>query len=374
MKNKLFVVLGLLFLSLAMAGCARYKIYSVNDHPSSALGGGVVYSLPQTRIFVDVTFQKLDRTQAEYADYAEEFLGYTKNPDIFNIQGVAISSCVEADAKHSYYVEPRGTAVQVGPNHLLYAVGLPYQEIVTHNVNQLEKNTSAEAPLPVLQNQTYDRVDTLYRKGDTPGKPSYLTSRPDVKSLRRRAKEAAANLKQIQERQEELLHGESSLSAEALQVALNQLQQQQTAISQMFLGVAHSETVRFSVVPRMLPKGETEQEFVLFYFDPQLGLVDSSYSGAIEVKCRVQNLQSMKEASRFVNYRTDGGSDKKRVRQNHFKYRMAEQAMVSVYCPQFNYQQTLSVAQYGPIVDLPRSAKNKALFDLQTGNLIYYGE
>ena len=363
----LLVLIGL------CCSCARYGVYPVQSRPRSAVGGGVVYALPQTRVVVDVTFVRMDRTTAPFADYAEELLGVELGREVFDVKGVSISSEVEADPKGSFYVVPRGTAVQVGENHLLHSVGLPYEK-----VRQLRSEIVAEQPEKdrhheVAEYSLYDRSDTLYQRGDRPGSPSYVATGQDVKPTRRRAKEAVQLLKTLQQRREELLAGMTELQPEAQQALLEQVDGQLERLSEQFLGRRVEETVRFSVVPRQLPKGVTDDEVVLFYFSPEVGLVDSTYGGAECVVMKLHNLNTMREAARFVNYRADGPKDRVVRDKKGFKYRMAEEALVEVGCSRFCYQQRLLMAQYGPTVDLPRR-RFQALFDERTGNLIYYGE
>ena len=54
-----------------------------------------------------------------------------------------------------------------------------------------------------------------------------------------------------------------------------------------------------------------------------------------------------------------------------FRYRIPELVTVSLITPQFTYQKQLKVAQYGPVMELPRR-NFEVVFDENTGELIYY--
>ena len=57
--------------------------------------------------------------------------------------------------------------------------------------------------------------------------------------------------------------------------------------------------------------------------------------------------------------------------KHNFQYRLPSLAQMKLSCELFDYQVTLPVAQFGPVVDLPHR-HFKALFDPTTGAIVYF--
>ena len=106
---------------------------------------------------------------------------------------------------------------------------------------------------------------------------------------------------------------------------------------------------------------------------------DGELPEGFPIVCTVQSGRSLQSANRFVRYHTAGSTPsanpnrtgkaatKSRSRKT-FRYRIPEQATVSVFTPQFSLSRQLPISQFGPTVELPRQ-RIKALFDPQTLDL-----
>lgn len=357
-----------------LPGCSRYTIYSVGDRPRTEVGGGVVYALPSTQLLITLYCHYTDRTQAPYADYAEELLGYTGGEPLFGITGAEISSRVVPDHSHIFYVVPRGTSIQV-EDLLLKSVGMG-EAAPARNYADEEDGTTPSYPSQQRQQlpeyNLTPRSDTLYRRGDKPGSPSYVRQSEDIRTLRQQAKDAAKEIRQTQMRRQELADGEGGLSGDALQAELQRLDQRLAELWALFIGTRTTKTLQFSLSPQPV-RGETVTHTSLLFYTPELGIVDSSYAGADTLTLTITSLNTLRDAARFVNYRADGPSLKRNKWKNVIQYRLAEKTLVEVACPGLEVKKPVPILQFGPVMALPRQTR-RALFDTHTGSLLYIEE
>ena len=371
MKRLSIPLLALLF----FAGC--YSVTPVSNNTSSA--GGMFYSLPLTRICVDVTYKYYDLTDAVYADYAAEMLALD-NFDVekpYRIQNVEASYEVSADPDNYYLVNPRGISVQIDNRHLLRSVGLTPQETAAEigpaqSVNHADTMTSklvlhnATADQLLPRYNLYDRTDTFYVRGDQPGRPSGTSTRRAPRTLRQRAQAAAEEIAELEDRRADIVVSDR-YTLEGKAQMLKKIEEQEAVLMAQFVGKPLVETVHFYLTPAEASRGvDTLQQTVLFYFSRSEGICESDDVGAMPVVCTLRPDQSLQKVRRFCRKR-----NKETLLNSSFKYRLPSQAVLTLECELFNYRTTLPVAQFGPVIDLPRR-HFKALFDPATGALIYY--
>lgn len=371
MKRLSIPLLALLF----FAGC--YSVTPVNNNTSSS--GGMFYSLPLTRICIDVTYKYYDLTDAVYADYAAEMLALD-NFDVekpYRIQNVEASYEVSADPDHYYLVSPRGISVQIDNRHLLRSVGLTPQETAAEigpaqSVNHADTMTSklvlhnATADQLLPRYNLYDRTDTFYVRGDQPGRPSGTSTRRAPRTLKQRAQAAAEEIAELEDRRADIVVSDR-YTLEGKAKMLQQIEEQEAVLMAQFIGKPIVETVHFYLTPAEASRNvDTVQRTVLFYFSRSEGICDSDDVGAMPVVCTLRPDQSLQRVRRFCRKRSHESNF-----NSSFKYRLPSQAVLNLSCELFDFRTTLPVAQFGPVIDLPRR-HFKALFDPNTGALIYY--
>ena len=402
MKRLLVVSLALL-----LSGCSAYKVYSVRDNPTLPLSGGVVYALPRTQLRVAVTVERRDLASAPYAKYAADMLAATP-ADLdtsFRIVDIDVTPHNVADPDYYYFVKIRRGSLTVDDRHLLLSIGgaafLPHDTphdtphvtpAASETPSHLHTSTSSQAPS--LAYNLYDRADTFYTRYDSPGHPSLVTSKKDVRTLKQRAEVAATRIDELQSRQRELLAGEADNQpdAESLRLILAQLRQQELQLKALFVGETHRETVVFYVDPAL----RKSEDFVdtISWFSPTEGFVTTqalnhsttqafnhSNIQAFPIVCTVQSENTLRTTNRFVRYHTAGTAPTPTVTSNRtgkaasksrakktFRYRIPEQTTVTIFTPQFSLSRHLPISQFGPTVQLP-TRRIKALFDPQTHDL-----
>lgn len=373
-KKYLFILSA----TLLFASC--YHVTPLSTNSATPNYGGLYYALPMTQICVDVTYQYYDLTDAVFSDFASEMLALD-NFDVdkpYRIKNVETSYTVTADPNNYYLVTPNGISVQVDNHHLLRSVGMTPQEssIQLGNSTLTDLAEASDAKL-VLHNATadkmlptynlYDRTDTFYVKGDRPGKPTGTSTKKAPRSLRQRAQAAAAEIAELEDTRADItLSDRYTLEGKAK--LLEQLEEKEAVLMAQFIGKPIEETVHFFIEPKSLHQSnDTIQEMVLFYFSRAEGICEEDDYDALPVICTLRPDKQLQQV------RKKSQESKKPLLNFHrnFQYRLPAQAQMNLHCELFDFQVTLPVAQYGPIIDLPHK-HFKALFDPTTGAIIYF--
>ena len=369
----LAIVCGVLFSSC-------YTVTPVSKN-SKNNGGGLYYALPMTQICVDVTYQYYDLTEAIFSEYASEMLALD-NFDVekpYRIKDISTSYTVTADPNNYYFVNPKGIAIQVDNRHLLRSVGMapqeastqlgttePSDQVVASDAKLVLHNATADKMLPTYN--LYDRTDTFYVKGDQPGRPTGTSTKKAPRSMRQRAQAAASEIAELEDQRAEITVSDR-YTVEGKEQMLRQIEEKEAVLMAQFIGKPVVETVHFFLQPQPTTKAnDTLQETVLFYFSRAEGICDEDDYDALPVTCTLRPDKSLQQVRQFnreqkPNFFTRGN--------HNFKYRMPSQAQMNLHCELFDYQVTLPVAQYGPVIDLPHK-KFKALFDPTSGAIIFY--
>ena len=384
-QRYLFGGLAALIVSMSLVSCYQYKVYSVKDAPVFPINGGAVYSLPKTLLRVDVTLQRRDLSGAIYKDYAADYLGVTDVDSLYHIADIDVTAVNVADVDNSYYVRiRRGGGVTIDSRHLLVAVGMQGENAsLSHDA--VTPSVPVGTSQPRAEYNLYDRMDTFYTRNDTPGNPSLVTTRKDVKSLARRASDEAERIEALQTKKQELIGGEyaGSYSTDAIQYLYSQLTAQEQQSVKLFCGTMKSEKISFYIDPRFDKKGMMNDTVV--WFSPTMGFVGDSLSDdATPLVCVAESMNTLRTVKRFVKYHISGmsgngssgrtGAAAERSRERKcFRYRIPEKVSVSVLTPDDQVKRTLQVSQLGAVVPLPRRIV-RATFDPETLDLIYLGD
>lgn len=368
MKRYAFLLLTAVML---FTSCS-YEVRTVRSRPKMSSPGGLFYALPRTEVCVDITVGHYDTVGAPFVKFAEEMLSVSSQFGGYDLRGVALTTRVVADANQYYYVRPRSINVQVDNRSLLRSVGMDADELAA--INEHARNAvvaDGDEPLRPEYN-LYDRADTFYTRADRPGHPSKVASKKDSRSLRQQALAAAERVRQLQERRQQLLSGESDVAytPEGLRVLLDLINHEEQQLVEQFVGRYEIETVRYAYDPRDEKTLIDSQTVMLCRFSPQRGLVDTADADAMPIYLSLRCDNQMRTAARYVKYRVGIFGKNDMNSRNTFKYRLSEQAVVTAYCDLFSLEKRLPIAQFGPTMELPKG-KVKALFDSQTGDLIY---
>lgn len=368
--------------SLLLSSCgAGYKVYSIRSKPKNQVPGGFLYALPRTQVQVAVTFDKVDYSSAPYWEYAPDLLGLkgVNIDSVYSIRSIEIATYNIADPALYYFVDPSRTAVTIDSRGLLRSIGIGQSRSgIQKNPDEVANETSPYMTLfekaiqpPVFN--LYDRTDTFYVRNDRPGRPSLITTKKDTRTLRQRAVAAAEQIEEIRSKQQELLYGEyeGDYNTATLQYLYQQLEKQEQLLLEQFVGHVTSETVYFNIDPLSDKEHLSSQTYKLFYFTANQGIVDSTFDKALLVQCNISCERTNQKTHSLVRFRTGPIVEGSFMDQHTFKYRIPEQAEVSVFSDRFRFSRQVKISQFGTIASLPYG-NYKALFDPNTSDLIYF--
>lgn len=376
MKTTCRLILCAIGVLLMTASCSQYTVYSVRSKPGHRVSGGMLYALPHTQIRVAVTFDKHDYASAPYAAFAKDMLGVEPPAadSLYSIRTIEVSTVNVADPDEYYYVVPRRTPVEIDSRGLLLSVGCAPSKPKSSAPDDAQAQPLRRQRVSAMpEYNLYDRADTFYTRHDAPGKPSLVTTGKDVRSLKQRAQVAAEHIEDIREKKEALLFGEyeGNLTPDAIQYIYNQLDGMEKNYLKEFLGEVQTETVVFYVDPKDEKTLVDNQTVELFRFNPATGITDSNDHKALVVSCNIRCENELRNAARFVKYRTRSVGSGDYGDRHSFKYRVPETATVTVFSDLFSFEKRVKVAQFGYISNLP-FGRCKARFNPITSELMQF--
>ncbi|MBP1617987.1 MAG: hypothetical protein H6Q14_1814 [Bacteroidetes bacterium] len=266
MKRTIRLFFGVILLATAsLSAQTTVKMSAVKGN-----NYGVAYTLPKTSITITATILKTTRTAGEYYQYAERYLNISnpirQDETIYELTNITSSSKGIPDKGNSFLVEFRSNSTS--PFITLTKDGV----ICAINSDAVFEPKTAEAT--ELENSAPDVL---------PNPRTFLSE--EILSAGSTAKQAELIAKQIyklRESKNNILTGEADNmppDGNAYKIVMDQLTQQEKALTQMFIGQETAETssVAFTVVP----SDKNIDKQVLFRFSKHLGVVPADdLSGA----------------------------------------------------------------------------------------------
>ncbi len=254
MKTKRIMTLALL-MAVAVAGKAQTEVTTFV--PGSTLEG-ISYFLPRTAFRVTIKADKTVTKPGDFNKYAERYLHLNKVPTTesvrWEIKSITLEPYGVPDMTKAYSIKLRSKTVAP-------LVGLSKDGIL------LSINTDAEETvLPPLPQATQDPA---------PADPRAFMTQEILSagSVAKMAELCAQEIYDIRESRNALVRGEADNTPKdgaQLQLMLNQLAQQDQALTSLFAGTEHTTHEVFSLTYD--PRQETNKE-VLFRFSHKLGIL-----------------------------------------------------------------------------------------------------
>lgn len=381
MKTSLAVLRCSLIIAafMLMAGrqdiSAQVRVTKVADQAALSGKKGIVYSLPRTRIHVNLLIKKTENFAGPLAEYAKSMAGLAdvidKNSVAYSIEEVSVFTTTEPDPGQVYLLEKE----EKSQNEVWVSFGK------TAPVLTLERFDKSSHPagfsswnnnLFVMPEEgglfrkytdspTREIVDTIIRKVsiDTVVLIDKIFKRSMVDfSDEEKAQEAAAKIRQIEQDQYNLLIGyqETAYSIESLNFMYSKLEEQRQEYLKLFAGVSVDEVIRFDlpIVPDALME---EQVYPVAGFSKTVGLTTAEGQNAIQLKLKQD------EASVLNRGKGDGPSGSGIVYLVPGKV----DAIVTFQGKELISRQ-LDVLQLGALLSLPPDFK-RVEFDMETGGL-----
>lgn len=262
MRN-LIIIASLVFCLPIMAQTKVVKKSAVK-----ANNFGITYSLPKTSLVVDAEVTKVICKAGPYYKYAEKYLGakdaITEDKVYYELGKLELINKGIPDADNTYIVEFKGGTV--APYAYLTEDGLLCSINTDYTPSETEaKKINEQAPSKVTDTSVFS--EELLIAGTTA----------------KQAEVAAKQIYRIRESRLNILTGESDNlppDGEAMKLVIQQLEEQEKALTNLFTGIRTKETSNYEV--SIVPFDNLDKE-VLFRFSDQLGVVDADDLGGIPV-------------------------------------------------------------------------------------------
>lgn len=263
---KSLIIIASLFLSFPIM--AQTKV--VKKNAVKANNFGITYSLPKTSLIVDAEVAKITYKAGPYYKYAEKYLGVkdaiTEDKVFYELGKIGLINKGLPDTDNTYIVEFKG------------GTAAPYAYLT-------------EEGLLCSINAEYTSNDTISstkkKDGQTPGKVTDVSVLSEellmAGSTAKQAEVAAKQIYRIRESRLNILTGEADNlppDGEAMKLVIQQLEEQEKALTNLFTGIRTKETSDFEVT--IIPNDNLDKE-VLFRFSDMLGIVDANDLGGAPV-------------------------------------------------------------------------------------------
>lgn len=264
MKN--LITIACLLFSIPLM--AQTKV--VKKNAVKANNFGITYSLPKTQLIVDAEVTKVTYKAGPYYKYAEKYLGVkdaiTEDKVYYELGKLSLVNKGIPDPDNTYIVEFKSGTVApyayLTEDGLLCSINAEY----TPEESELETiKKNGQGPAKVTDASVFS--EELLMAGSTA----------------RQAEVAAKQIYRIRESRLNILTGDADNlppDGEAMKLVIQQLEEQEKALTNLFTGILTKETSHYEV--SITPYDNLEKE-VLFRFSNLMGIVDADDLGGVPV-------------------------------------------------------------------------------------------
>jgi len=338
-------------LSCSLFSFAQIKSLPLNSVPDHA--GGLIYSLPKTVIVVELETKRIIESPGIYFQYAERYLGLAKVCQTeavrYEIVGVHLSTKAVPDLQNAYIIsagKSKNTlAIQLTPEGFLKSIG--------QTVNGEKKTDNTEKTLMPVYTDNYQSQET-----------SIVTQEmQQATSTAKMAELAAAQIFSFRDTRINLLTEDldkTPADGRSYEIILSELNRMEKYYRELFIGKSTEsiEKTTFEFDP------QKNGEEILFRFSQLKGLVEKTNLGGEPVFINLQ-----KVVGTIADIAKTPAENKKNSYSVYYRIPGKAQIKVTdgttVFC-----NQTLPVAQFGRIMNLPEGALKSAEFCPKTGAIL----
>jgi len=311
---------------------------------------GVVYALPKTEIKVDIKVTKISYIPGEFSRYADRYLRLSdvagNAEEYWELNSIIASSIGVPDSENTYFVKMKDKTVaplmELTEDGIVKSINVPFGD---HPTPKKEQITPAKKKL--------DPKDFLTEEilmANSTAKMAELTAR---------------EIYNIRESRNALVRGQADnmpKDGEQLKIMLNSLDEQESAMLELFTGIKKKEEKIFTI--KLIPNREWDNE-VIFRFSRKLGVlaVNDMAGEPIYLTLKNQNSVPMPE-------------DNKKKDISGIAYNVPGRASVLItHGKNKAFEGELPVTQFGVIEYLAPALFNKnstikVTFNPETGALV----
>lgn len=296
------------FLFLSIASCTPTKNIEVTKS-SSNVGGSqtLIYSLPKTRIDIDVAVTKVVTKAGPYAAYAQKYLTLSgvalANSEVYEISSVKILPVNEPDPDQFYAVSFKKYPTSIERLFSMTQQGLMLDlenswKAVASEFPSKYAGSGVAFQTTIREPNITENIDTLYKTILTDESfvkvPIYKKS-VVIKTEEAKAEDMANLILKIRKRRLKLMMGEYEYHPEgaALTVIVEELAKQEEELMSNFIGKKFRETKQYTY--SFIPTGSVSKE--LLWFSEDKGVSETARTGASAVSVSIAMPDSIAPAN-----------------------------------------------------------------------------
>ena len=343
-----------LFLLISIATMHCYAQTEVSTFFSGA-AEGITYSLPDTKLEITLEATCIKRIPGEFGRYAERYL--------------RIKNAIEIADSYWELGEARIARKGVPAPEKMFTVKL--NNSTASNITLDEQGIIA-AINAVVEPQITEKAG-IHGNNSRLDAGMYMTEEMlQATSTAKLAELTAKEIYAIRESKLAITRGQSENmpnDGQAMQLVLNELDKQERALMEMFIGRTDTLTQETTITIEPQELCDTTKA-VLLRFSRKLGFVDKDNLAGEPVYCNIRDLKSVKLPT------TEETAKKKPLKKEGICYNIPGKAEVEIYTRSRELlKEEIPVAQLGTTEILSKSLFNKnvrtkVLFDTSTGGII----
>lgn len=357
---KTITALALAALTGISASAQQTRLLTADKHNEY----GLVYTLPQTALEIEVTATRTVRQAGPYWQYAKRFIGTDKvikeNSESWTITDVRVESYGVPDNDNRYLMQLKSgstTYICVDENGMLLAINKDV-------ASPAQQKESARAFTPETQARKHDMKEYLKYVNE-----DFIASQSSAKQ----AQMLAESLMEIRDARISLTRGTAETmptDGRQLELMLNSLAEQEASLTAAFCGLTESETVtrRFTFMP------EDNGKTILFRMSDFAGFVDSDDLSGDPVYLKV-------EVTNEGVLPVDAKGEEKKLPKDAVVYNIPGSARITISTlGKTLYDRELDFSQFGvrfglnPALFSAKKNRSFATFDPVTGGIRDIGD
>jgi hypothetical protein len=357
MINKKSTSLFLILLILACSPSSRVTITNINDLASIS-ANDYMYSLPLSRISIEITAIRHLTIPGPYNVYAEKYLGFTGVPSIsktdWELYDIQLSSIAEPDPEYCFAIEMKPSEFLVEELSKLSTYGLVIASDNYYSFSRFypffgDKPEPFHFPdLSVKPNIERGAQKSSVKRdsGNLSGEFSSGKHEDGLKSIDQKSEEAANFIFKLRKRRFKLLAGKDTILPDgvALQTSIKELDDLEKEYLSLFIGKTYSDTLHrvFFYTPKASQEIERN---VVCRFSDETGFLDESGNSGTPLILELRNMK-ITEAMKNLQMPYSGPTF-----TNVLLYRIPDKASVHIFYGSATVLEAeVKVFQYGPII------------------------
>lgn len=239
---------------------------------------GVVYALPKTEIKVDIKVTKVTYTPGDFSRYADRYLRLSnvsgEAEQYWELNSIVASSIGVPDNENTYFVKMKDKTVA------------PLMELTEDGIIK-----SINVPISESPASKKEAVTPIKKK---PNPKDFLTEEILMaNSTAKMAELTAREIYNIRESRNALVRGQADnmpKDGEQLKLMLNSLDEQESALLELFTGVKNKEEKVFTIT--LTPDREWDNE-IIARFSRKLGVLDTNDLAGEPIHFTLKNLKTV---------------------------------------------------------------------------------